>query len=134
MKTITQEHDFGCGIACLAFICQLPYLQVVNYLGIIKANNSGFTCKELVRGLEHFGLSYDYKYIKSSLRKSIYKNGTIVFIKRSKKYPYGHYLTYHNGKWADSWINLPYDKNITNAKSGYRKRLPDKPIYMIFSV
>jgi hypothetical protein len=131
MKAITQKHDFGCGIASVAFVSQVPYEQVVNYLGIEQAKTSGFTCKELVKALEHFGLSYDYKYIKPRLRNSIYSNGVIVFIKRSKRYPYGHYITYYNGQWADSWINLPKDNNLSNAMSGFRKRLPGKPIYMI---
>jgi hypothetical protein len=131
-QALSQQHDLGCGLACVAFIADAPYGKVAEILGGEKADTNGFTCKELVTALSKLGLEYNYKYIKPYLRQSIYKDGTIVFIKRSSKYPYGHYLTRFQGKWMDSWVNLPFDKNIKNAKSGFRKRLPGKPIYMVY--
>jgi len=66
----------------------------------------------------------------------MYEDGVIVFIKRSVRYPAGHYLARMNGQWMDPWINFPNDqniKNIKNATSGFRKKLPGKPIYALFS-
>jgi len=32
----------------------------------------------------------------------------------------------------DPWINFQKDKNLKNAKAGFRKKLPGRPIYGIF--
>lgn len=130
-ESITQKHDFGCAVACLAFVANITYAEALKVLGSYKAKSEGYICKDLVNGLDNLGFSYEYKYIKPRLRKSIYRDGAIVFIKRYKKYPYGHYLARYNGKWMDPWINLVSDKNVTKALSGFRKRLPGRPIYMI---
>jgi hypothetical protein len=84
--------------------------------------------------LNELGLKYEYKYVNQKINKRLYKDGTIVFIKRCKRYPFGHYLIRHNNKWMDPWINLPFDKDISNAKSGFRKRLPATPIYAILPI
>lgn len=128
---ITQEDEMGCGAACVAFIANITYIQAVNVLGQAKARTVGFHLKELVDGLGHFRLSYKFKLMKPKVEPSIYQEGVIVFIKRSHKYPYGHYLIRHNSLWADPWVNLVIDKNIANAKSGYRQRLPGKPQWVI---
>jgi len=76
--------------------------------------------------------SIEYKYIKGKIRKKIYQDNTIVFIKRSKKYPYGHYLSRYKSSWMDPWINSKNDRKIKKIKAGFRKRLPGKAIYAIF--
>jgi len=121
---ITQEDDMGCGAACVAFASNKTYKQAVNVLGEHKARSVGFQIKELVIALSHYGLNYHFKPVKPKMKQSIYQNGVIIFIKKSARYPYGHYLIRHNGLWADPWINLALDKNLANAKSGYRQRLP----------
>ena len=128
MKPIKQADPFGCGIACVAFVLTINYKSALKLFvdGEKRAKEEGFYCKEIAITLNHLGLKY--KYLKKGLRKNVYRPNTIVFLKRSKKYPYGHYLVRFNNKWMDSWINLP-DKNI---KAGFRKRLPGKPIYTIF--
>ncbi len=125
-QIITQEDEMGCGAACVAFIANTTYAQAVNILGLKKARTVGFRLKELVDSLDHFGLSYKFKHVKPKMEQSIYQDGVIVFIRRSARYPYGHYLVRNNNLWADPWLNLVLDKNLVNAKSGYRKRLPDK--------
>ena len=131
-EPITQKNPFGCGIACTAFVLGLSYSKTLNLFenGKYKANKSGFYCKEIVNvlGCEEFS----YKYVKDRIKNKIYKDYSIVFIKRSKKYPAGHYLCRYKNKWMDPWINFLKDQNIKNAKSGFRKRLPGKPIYVIF--
>ncbi len=121
---VTQEDDMGCGAACVAFVANKTYQQAVKVLGRQKARSVGFQLKELVDALSQYGLSYRFKHFKLGMKQTIYQEGVIVFIKRSDRYPYGHYLVRHNGLWADPWINLVLDKNLKNAKSGYRKRLP----------
>ena len=132
MNSITQEHDFGCGLACVAFVTANTYSTIVSYINREQAAQKGFYCKELCLLLKRFGLDYSHRHVNSCLRSTIYKEGTIVFIKRSKRYPAGHYLVRHNTLWMDSWINFPKDRNIANAISGFRKRLPGKVQYILF--
>lgn len=65
--------------------------------------------------------------------RTIYRDNVIIFLKRSIDYPFGHYLLRVNSKWMDPWINLQKNKNIKDASSGYRMRLPGKPIYAVFT-
>lgn len=130
---IVQKDPYGCGIACVAFILNKEYFEVLSLIesGSFKAKNSGFSCKDLVMILKKVQKDYRYKYITTKLKKKIYNNYTIIFIKRSKKYPAGHYLCRYNKQWMDPWLNFQINHNINKAKSGFRKRLPGKPIYMI---
>lgn len=131
-KSITQEFDYGCGIACYAFALNISYKKAVELLGPEQALSNRFWVKDLNKALNKAGLEYKSKHINDKLRKSIYENGTIVLIRRSKKYIAGHYLIRHEGLWMDPWINLPSDNNISNAESGFRKRLPGNPMYALF--
>lgn len=129
---ITQKHEFGCGAACVAFVSGKSYSKAVSTLRKAKASSGGFLCKDLVKVLAKFGFSYEYKYLKPKLKRKIYKDDVIVFIKRSKKYPSGHYLARHDGQWMDPWINFDKEHDLSYTKSGFRKYLPGKPIYALF--
>ena len=130
-QSVTQKDDMGCGIACVAHITNQSYAQVVELFGKVKAQTSGFTLKELSAVLEHLGVNNNRRFIRPKTKHLIYREGTIVFIKRSRLYPDGHYLLRHDGLWMDSWINSPLDQDIRNASSGFRRRLPGKPQYAI---
>ena len=131
MEVVVQEDPLGCGIACVAAVLMVSYQESLDLFddGQRKAKEVGFFCKEIVMALKKRGLEYEYKYIKDKLRKRIYKKGTIVFLRRFKKYSSGHYLCRLNNKWMDPWINFPNE----NRKAGFRKRLPEKPIYIIYA-
>ena len=131
MKSIAQKDGYGCGIACTASVLNLNYQQTKKIFPNSKqAKDFGFLCKDIVAAFKKKGLAYEYKYIKPRIKRRIYKQGTIVFIARSKKYPAGHYLARDMKRgWMDPWINFPSD--LANNKSGFRKRLPGKPIYAI---
>jgi hypothetical protein len=131
-ESITQEFDYGCGIACYAFALKISYKEAVVSLGSKQSSSTRFWIKDFKKALNTAGKNYKANYIKPHLRAKIYKEGTIVLIRRSKHYPAGHYLIRHNDKWMDPWINLPYNKNIAEAKSGFRKRLPGSPMYALF--
>jgi hypothetical protein len=128
---ITQEDGMGCGAACVAFAANKTYQQAAKVLGREKARSVGFHLKELVDALSGYGLDYRSRHVKQQTKQAIYQQGVIVFIKRSARYPYGHYLIRHNGLWADPWVNLVLDKSIERAKSGYRKRLPGEAQWAI---
>ena len=132
MKSIAQEDSLGCGIACVAFILKLTYKEAKNLFldGKRRAKEEpNFYCGEIVGILENVGLSYEYKYLKKRLKHKIYRSNTIVYLRKSKKYPFGHYLVRYENKWMDPWINFPKE----NINAGFRKRLPGKPIYAIMS-
>ena len=131
-KSITQEFDYGCGIACFAFALQITYKQAETLLGAKQAASTRFWVKDLTAALSNAGKIYHAKYVKLRLRKDIYDEGTIVLIRRSKHYPAGHYLIRHGNQWMDPWINLPFNKDINKAQSGFRKRLPGSPMYALF--
>ncbi len=130
--TITQEDNMGCGAACVAFAANKTYKQAATALGRTKARTVGFQLKELVDALGQNGLDYRFKHVQPTVKQAIYQEGVIVFIKRSIRYPYGHYLIRHNGQWMDPWINSVWDKDIAKAKSGYRRRLPGKTQWAVF--
>lgn len=132
MNSVTQLDPLGCGAACISFITGKNYAEVVTLLGQSQAEHRGFYCGELIAVLSKLGISYTYKYIKPWLRNRIYQNKAIVFIKRSESYPAGHYLVRYKGQWMDPWINFCENSNITQAKSGFRKKLPGMPIYALF--
>lgn len=134
MNAITQRDPYGCGLACIAFLLHKEYREIIKFINHSKAKNYGFTCKELVSLLTRLGLNYEYKYLKPRLRSKIYSSGTIVFIKRSKRYPSGHYLVRCQDSWMDPWINFSTNDKLNEAKSGFRKRLPGKPIYALFMI
>ncbi len=129
MKAIKHEDPHGCSVACIASVTGITYQEALRLFpnGKEKADKTGFYCREIVSALEKKNIRYKYGYIKSRIRSKIYKDGTIVFIKRSKKYPTGHYLCRVNKTWMDPWINFPE----MNKKAGFRKRLPGKSIYLI---
>lgn len=132
-RPIKQEHEFGCGIACVAFLVNKTYREVMHLIDptFSKVSSVGYYCKELVQTLNELGYCYIYKYVKKHIKNKIYVDGTIVFIRRSPRYPAGHYIIRYDGRWMDPWINFVTDKHIENARSGFRKRLPGKPIYAL---
>jgi len=129
--SIKQEDDFGCGIACVAFVLSKTYRSVINEKIELKAKTRGFLCRELTAILKENGYLYSYHYLKACKKRDIKQEGTIVYIQKSKRYPDGHYLTRHKDYWMDPWINLQRDGNLSNAISGYRRKLPGKAIYYL---
>lgn len=130
-ESITQEFNYGCGIACFAFALGMTYQPAAKHLVELQANSERFWIKDFTAALNKSGKYYVSKYMKPPMMRKIYKEGTIVLIRRSKQYPTGHYLIRHKGQWMDPWINLPTDKDILHAKSGFRKRLPGRPMYVL---
>lgn len=131
-KSITQKQDYGCGVACFAFVNDISYEQAEYRLGQEQANSNRFYIKDFREALVKCGLNYTSRHIKSCNQNLIYKEGSVVLIRRSKIYPAGHYLVRHENAWMDPWINLPDDNDITNAVSGFRKRLPGCAMYVLF--
>lgn len=128
--SITQEHRYGCGVACFAFVNDISYKQAVLLLGREMSVKNGWRPADLVRELKNQRHVYRNTYVRN--KDFVAKNdGTIVLIEPSGSYPVGHYLVYYRGRWMDPWINLPLDNNLARAKSGYRASLPGKSMYAL---
>ena len=133
-RPIVQKDGFGCGVACTAYILGLNDEKTLHLFtkGQNKAKKIGFFCRDICKVLNKYSSkTHTFYCIKNRRKKNIYKDGTIVFIKRSKKYPSGHYLCRIGKYWMDPWINLQKGRGISYAKADFRKRLPGKPIYSI---
>lgn len=131
--SIRQEDDFGCAVACIAFVLNIKYKDAIKLFKNGEKRTKeipNFYCREIVKILNDAGLNYQHKIIKPKIRNKIYKQNSIVFIKKSKKYHFGHYLVRFENNWMDSWINFPNE----SIKAGFRKRLPGKAIYAILKI
>lgn len=130
-SSITQEFEYGCGIACLAFAAGMTYQEAAMSLGPSQARSERFWCRDLIKALASQGLSYKQMHIKAGRRYRDYPEGTIALLRRSRTYPVGHYLIRQAGTWMDPWINMAQTRDIEKARSGYRRRLPGAPMYLL---
>ena len=130
-QSITQEFDYGCGIACFAFALGISYKQAETRLGETQATSNRFWVKDLESALNNNGLAYSRHYVTPRIRPHINEDGAIILIRRSHTYPAGHYLIRHDGAWMDPWINLPTNRDIRQAISGFRTRLPGEAMYAL---
>ncbi len=120
-------------MACVAYVLGKSYQETVLEFGVKQAIEPNFFCRDLVRVLNRHEKNYAYKRLRRKKDKSkMYREGTIVFIRKNRKYPFGHYLARAESYWMDPWLNVGKDKDIKNAISGFRKRLPGEAIYIIF--
>ncbi|MBC7465353.1 MAG: hypothetical protein H7256_05120 [Bdellovibrio sp.] len=105
IKSVTQNHGFGCGVACVAAVIGVSYAKA---LGLFKnpeqAWTKGYYCPDLVLALAAGKKRYSYKYLKSNRDPVLRKVGTIVFTRFSKVYPCGHYLVRTKKGWMNPWF------------------------------
>lgn len=133
MNPVRQEDGLGCAVACVAFVLGVSYQDALMLFKDGKTrvrNKANFYCPEIVAILKSHGKDYDWKKLKDVSDGEVFCDHSIVFVKRSKKYPYGHFLVRHKNEWMDPWINLP-DKEI---RAGFRSELPSEPTYVVYSV
>ena len=131
MRPVKQEDGLGCAVACVAFVLSIPYSETLKLFEDGKRRvkeEANFYCPEIVKILNEKGLNYSWQKLNKKNAGVINQDLSIVFIKTSGKYPFGHFLTRYKDKWMDPWINLP-DKDI---KAGFRKILPGEPTYAIY--
>ena len=129
-QSITQELDYGCGVACFAFVCAMTFEQAVACLGKEYSVKHGWRPSDLVAALNRYGYVYKNNYVRKK-PIDIFPDSTIVLLERSPDYPVGHYLVLHEGYWMDPWINLCEANSIKTARSGFRKELPGKAMYAL---
>ena len=130
MKPVTQEQSMGCAVACVASLLRISYSKVLEFFKKSKAASSvGYYCRDICQALQKAGKKYQYQHVSPKNKRFLSKTGVIVFIKKSKQYPLGHYLLRTAKGWMNPWINYPH---IKPAKAGIQKRLPGKAQWVIF--
>ena len=131
MNSVTQQHSYGCGIACTAFVSDREYKSIVEEIGETQAQDRGFYCVELVSILNQLGLEYGWKFVTDKIYSDGIDEGSIIYLKRSNLYPEGHYLARTKNAWMDPWINLNENDDVSKAKSGFIDHLPYRPSFVI---
>ena len=131
MKAIVQEDLMGCGIACVACALNCSYGDAKRLFNAKYADNRGYFCRDIVKALNKNRLRYSFSKVTENNKNKVNGIGTIVFIRRNKKYPQGHYLIKTRKGFMNSWINFP---EITHASAGFQKRLPGKAEWIIYSI
>ncbi|MFH0884346.1 MAG: hypothetical protein V1861_01395 [Candidatus Micrarchaeota archaeon] len=127
-KPVAQEDPMGCGIACVAFICAVSYKSAKHLFDMHNDTKPGCYCPDIVNALQNAGRAYRWRRIGG--RRIRYIDRSIIFIKRSRSFPAGHFLARWKGVWMDPWINLDASNpGVGNARAGFRKRLPGMASY-----
>ena len=130
LKSITQEHGMGCGVASVAFLLKISYKEALGFFDApSNAWGKGYYCKDIVKALNNAGKVYKFAFFKDDKRELLRLDNIIVYIKPSPKYPAGHYLAKIKNRWMNPWINFPC---IAPAKSGFQKELPGEVGYVIY--
>ncbi len=129
-KVVLQEHGMGCGVACVAYVLDLSYKKsLALFAQPEKAWSSGYYCRDLIAALDEGGRSYKHFYYRSKHRKYLRLPGVIVFVRRSSKYPAGHYVARtKEGCWMNPWANFPV---IHPVKGQLQKRLIGSAHYIL---
>ncbi len=129
-KLVTQEEGMGCGLACVASELGISYQRARKTSGGPEGSyTNGYYCEDLVRILNESGRSYIFRKVRREDDSIIQTPGTIVFAKRGRKYPEGHWLLMTSRGWMNPWINWP---SINPAKAGYEKRFPGIPEWIVY--
>ena len=131
MKPVVQEHPMGCAVACVASLCGISYKSALRrFKKPEHAWGRGYYCREICAALgkENFMYAYFPKsvFAKRGVRIPV---GTIVFIARSKKHVYGHFLLKTPRGWMNSWVNEPV---MTPVKAAFERRLPGRAQWIIY--
>lgn len=130
MKSTVQEQPMGCAVACVASLCGISYKSALNlFMNKSYASTRGYYCKEISQALLKRGLNYGWKKVSPKTHYLLNKEGIILFVARSKKYPAGHFLLKTSKGWMNPWINYP---QIATAKAGFQKGLPGKPQWIMY--
>jgi hypothetical protein len=125
MTFVKQEDPMGCGIACVAFVLGISYKEATKLLTLPEKRKTLGIAQVIYEKLSRGG-SYDSfsRYV-GRLDDTRVEIGDIVYVKKCKMFPSGHYLVKINGGYMDPFINMgEVVGDYTRAKAG--KRFPLK--------
>lgn len=121
----------GCAVACVAFILKTSYDDAKRAFKHPEyAWQRGYYCREICEALRSRGKEYTCSRYSPEKRRLLYRPYIIVFIAKSKKHPFGHFLVRTKNGWMNPWINIP---SMVPAKSGFQKRLPGRIQWVLYA-
>ncbi len=128
---VSQEHPLGCAVACVASRARLSYARALLLFSDREgAWTRGYFCEEVVQALAAAGLSYGYERFDPGRHSHLLqRDGTLVFISRSARYPAGHYLARLGGRWMNPWSNYP---QMVPVEAAFEESLPGGVEYVLF--
>ncbi len=129
MKLVAQEDSMGCGVACVASVLEISYKDSMKLFDEKRSSTKGYYLKDLLQALNKKGVIYKSGKVTDKTRKYVNKVGSIVFVKRSKKFPVGHYLLKTSKGWMNPWIN---SVKITHAKADFQQKLPGTAQWIVY--
>ena len=116
---VSQRDQFGCGVACVAYLCKKSYDDAKTFFNSDRIHEYGCDCIDIVNALARCGFNYAYKQYAGEYM--YIPDRSIVFVGPSKIYRVGHYLVKCNDStWMNPWI---YGENVTEAQAGYQHNL-----------
>jgi len=130
-SAVVQKHPWGCGVACVAYVLQIPYNQALTLFDKYEDSIPGYYCPDIEDALVRGGLMYEWYQFQPevsgegpSFSVSIENlpYDSIVFTRPGKKYVGGHWLVKTPNGWMNPWSNFP--STIEDAQSGFTE-LPD---------
>ncbi|MDE1848537.1 MAG: hypothetical protein KGH55_00700 [Nanoarchaeota archaeon] len=132
-QPVAQEDYNGCSVSCVASLLGISYKKSLKLFGRYYSKEKGAYCRDIVKVLEKKKLNYKYSKVVNKTKRYVNEFGSIVFIRRSKEYPIGHYLLKTRNGWMNSWINLSMITPLKiPVKAGFQKRLPGKAQWIIY--
>jgi hypothetical protein len=125
MTFVKQEDPMGCGIACVAFVLGISYKEATKLFALPEKRKAlGYRSSDLREALKRGSYDSFSRYV-GRLDDTRVEIGDIVYVKKCKMFPSGHYLVKINGGYMDPFINMgEVVGDYTRAKAG--KRFPLK--------
>jgi hypothetical protein len=134
---IRQEDDFGCGLACIAYLKNMKYGDITssNKVALKKAQTSGYRGKFLADILNNLQRESESKWKTKYCGKTtnpIIPNNSIVYISKNDKYQFGHYIVKTEFGFMNPFSNLlEVAGDSRKSKAAFEKEMFGKPVLII---
>ncbi|MBI5391175.1 hypothetical protein HZB02_06825 [Candidatus Woesearchaeota archaeon] len=128
---VAQESAMGCSVACVAFVCCMPFKQALRlFKDPQRVGSKGAGCMEICAALKKQGRSYTWKKINSMRDPLLKRKGAIIYAAPTLKETGDHYVVFvGKRKYMNPWINFP---NMNPVQAGFAQKIPGKPTYVMY--
>ena len=119
---VSQEDEWGCGVACVASLLGITYQEAKNLVEDIK----GRSVNAKPHGLElhHIALALQAEGVKviADWDSAVHHpDGSIVCIGGKSRYKYEHYILKTPNGWMDPWFDLKKNNMVAKYRDDYPK-------------
>jgi len=121
-QVVTQQDEWGCGVACVASRLGLSYVEARRRLVHVKGIEIDGAPHGLRFAVVRAVLNEGKRPVMWSLRSEVWPSGTVVFLSRQwgRYCDSGHYMLRVSAGWMDPWKNFP----SSSRRGGIRRHLP----------